>query len=130
MQAFVFYIIYPLLNLIALLPFQALYTVSDFLYYPLWLSGYRKKVVLENLKNAFPSKSASEIEAISKTYYRYLCDLTLETLKTLKMTELEAREHCVFHGAEWLDRLYEEKKSFIIVMGHYGNWEWPGQPLL
>jgi KDO2-lipid IV(A) lauroyltransferase len=126
MQALVFYLTYPLLYLIALLPFRVLYKVSDVLYYLLRLSGYRKKVVFDNLKNAFPSRSLSEIEAISKAYFRYLCDLTLETLKTMRMTEFEAREHCVFHGAEWLDRLYEEKKSFIIVMGHYGNWEWAG----
>ena len=126
MQAFAFYITYPLLYLIALLPFGALYVVSDVLYYLLRLSGYRRKVVLDNLKNAFPSKSHSEIRAISKAYYRYLCDLTLETLKTLRMTEHEAREHCVFHSAQWLDTLYEQKKSFIIVMGHYGNWEWAG----
>lgn len=126
MQAFAFYISYPLLYLIALLPFGALYIVSDILHYLLRLSGYRKKVVLNNLRNSFPSKSHSEIQAISKAYYRYLCDLTLETLKTLRMTELEAREHCVFHSAPWLDALYEQKKSFIIVMGHYGNWEWAG----
>jgi KDO2-lipid IV(A) lauroyltransferase len=126
MQAFAFYIIYPLLYLIASLPFGALYILSDVLYYLLRLSGYRRKVVLDNLKNAFPSKSHAEIQAISEAYYRYLCDLTLETLKTLKMTEHEAREHCVFHGAQWLDTLYEQKKSFIIVMGHYGNWEWAG----
>ncbi len=126
MQAFVFYLTYPLLYLIALLPFGALYKVSDVLYYLLRLSGYRKGVVHDNLKNAFPSKSFSEIEAISRAYFRYLCDLTLETLKTLRMTNQEARQHCVFHGTEWLDKLYEEKRSFIIVMGHYGNWEWAG----
>jgi KDO2-lipid IV(A) lauroyltransferase len=126
MQALIFYLIYPLFYLIALLPFRALYAVSDVLYYLIRLSGYRKKVVFNNLKNSFPSKSPSEIEAISRAYYRYLCDLTLETLKTLRMTEQEARKHCVFHGTEWLDRFYEEKKSFIIVMGHYGNWEWAG----
>jgi len=70
MQAFAFYITYPLLYLIALLPFGALYVVSDVLYYLLRLSGYRRKVVLDNLKNAFPSKSHSEIRAISKAYYR------------------------------------------------------------
>jgi len=126
MQALVFYLLYPLVYLIALLPFRALYAVSDVLYHLLRLSGYRKKVVLDNLKNAFPAKSLTEIEAISKAYYRYLCDLTLETLKTLTMTEREAWEHCVFRGAQWLDKLYEQKKSFIIVMGHYGNWEWAG----
>ena len=126
MQAFLFYISYPFLYLIASLPFGALYKVSDFFYHILRLTGYRKEVIMQNLRNSFPGRSRAEIEALSKSYYRYLCDLILETLKTLRMTEQEARERCRFHGAEWLDKLYQEKKSILIVMGHYGNWEWAG----
>lgn len=126
MQAFSFYLVYPWIYLLASLSFKTLYRVSDILYYILWRAGYRKKVVLQNLRNSFPEKSEEEILAIAKSYFRYLCDLTLETLKTLKMTERENRERCHFHKKDWLDKLYEEKKSFIIVMGHYGNWEWAG----
>lgn len=126
MQAISFYLTYPFIYLIASLPFGVLYKVSDILYYLLRLTGYRQKVVLTNLRNSFPDKGPSEIEALSKAYYRYLCDLILETLKTLKMTEQESRDHCTFHDKEWLNRLFEEKKSFIIVMGHQGNWEWAG----
>ncbi len=126
MQAISFYLTYPFIYIIASLPFGALYKVSDVLYYLLRLTGYRQKVVLTNLRNSFPEKSPEEIEALSKSYYRYLCDLILETLKTLKMDEKESREHCTFHNQPWLDKLYEEKRSFIIVMGHQGNWEWAG----
>jgi Kdo2-lipid IVA lauroyltransferase/acyltransferase len=126
MQALSFYLLYPLIYLVASLPFGILYRLSDFAYYLLMLSGYRKEVVLNNLKNSFPEKTPKEIEAISKRYFRYLCDLILETLKTLTMTEKQARERCTFHNADWLDKLHEQKQSFIIVMGHYGNWEWAG----
>jgi len=126
MQAIVFYLIYPFIYLIASLPFKALYIVSDFFYYLLLLSGYRKKIVLQNLRNSFPDKSEKEIEAICRSYYRYLCDLVFETLKTLKMTEKEAKERCSFHSTDWLDKLYAQHKSILIVMGHYGNWEWAG----
>jgi KDO2-lipid IV(A) lauroyltransferase len=126
MQALSFYLTYPFVYLLASLPFPWLYRVSDFLFYLLWISGYRKKVVNENLTNSFPDKSAKEIKAIRKEFFRYLCDLVLETLKTLKMTEKEAQERCVFNNSEWIDALYKDGKSFIIVMGHYGNWEWAG----
>jgi len=52
--------------------------------------------------------------------------LILEILKTMKMTEKEAKEHCTFRKTEWLDKLYEDNKSILVVMGHYGNWEWAG----
>ncbi|MGC4022875.1 MAG: lysophospholipid acyltransferase family protein [Cyclobacteriaceae bacterium] len=126
MQRIVFYLVYPLLYLIALLPFWAMYLLSDALFYLFKISGYRKNVVKTNLKNSFPEKSEKEIEELCDKYFRYLCDLTLETLKTLTMTEKEASEHCVYHPADWLDKMFEEKRSIIIVMGHYGNWEWAG----
>jgi len=126
MQRVVFYLIYPLIYLIASFPFWALYILSDFFYFILLLSGYRKKVVMKNLRNSFPEKSTAEIKVLYKNYYSYLCDLVLETLKTLTMSEKEAKERCVFHKPEWLDTFYNENKSLVIVMGHYGNWEWAG----
>jgi Kdo2-lipid IVA lauroyltransferase/acyltransferase len=122
MQALSFYLLYPVIYVIASLPFRALYTLSDVLYYLLRLSGYRREVVLKNLRNSFPEKSPEEINTFCNNYYRYLCDLILETLKTLKMTEKETLSRVKFHN----NKLYLDKKSIMIVMGHYGNWEWAG----
>lgn len=126
MQALSFYLLYPFIYLIASLPFRALYAVSDFLYILLRLSGYRRKVVLTNLKKSFPGKSEEEINTIANQYYRYLCDLILETLKTLRMNEEESKKHCALHEQPWLTKFHQEGRSIIIVMGHYGNWEWAG----
>jgi KDO2-lipid IV(A) lauroyltransferase len=126
MQAISFYLTYPFIYLLASLPFPVLYKVSDVLYFLLRLSGYRRKVVIQNLTNSFPGKGTEEIQKLADEYFRYLCDLTLEVLKTTQMTEEEYRERCLFHNSEWLDKFYDEKRSIIIVMGHYGNWEWAG----
>lgn len=126
MQAFLFYITYPFIYFVSVAPFWVVYKLSDFFYHVLWVSGYRRAVVYKNLRNSFPDKSLQEIDGIAKSYYRYLCDLILESLKTLRMGEAESKARCVFHGTDWLDALKSEGKSFIIVMGHYGNWEWAG----
>jgi Kdo2-lipid IVA lauroyltransferase/acyltransferase len=126
MQAFLFYLAYPLIYLIASLPFRLLYKVSDFIYYIIMLTGYRKEVVKKNLINSFPEKSPEEIHQLYRTFFQYLCDLIVETLKTLKMTEEEARSRCTFQNTPWLEELYRENQSILIVMGHYGNWEWAG----
>jgi Kdo2-lipid IVA lauroyltransferase/acyltransferase len=125
-QAIGFYLAYPFIYLVASLPFRLLYVVSDFLCFLFRVSGYRKKVVIDNLRYSFPDKTEAEVQAICKSYFQFLCDLTLETLKTLTMTEKESKERCVFHNPDWLVKLCEEKKSIILVMGHYGNWEWAG----
>lgn len=126
MSALAFYLLYPLIYLIASLPFGLLYLFSDVLYYAFRLSGYRRKVVLQNLRNSFPEKSEEEIQQLCKAYFRYLCDLTLETFKTLTMNEKEAKERSTFVFPDWLKELKDKKQSFIIVLGHYGNWEWGG----
>src|SRR5690554_3645313 len=126
MQALLFYLTYPLIYIIASLPFGILYKISDFLFYIIKLTGYRKEVVLKNLRNSFPEKSPEEITAIYHAYFHYFCDLIVEATKTIKMTEKDARKHCTFNNTEWLDKLYQENKSILIVMGHYGNWEWAG----
>ncbi len=107
-----------------------LYGLSDFFYFILRLSGYRKKVVLTNLRNSFPEKSEDEINKICKNYYHYLCDLILEIVKTMTMTKSQTQKRCVFHNTPWLDDIYGEGKSIIVLMGHYGNWEWAGPAFL
>lgn len=126
MQALIFYLVYPVIYLVALLPFWALYKVADFLFFVVWTFGYRKQVVFTNLRNSFPEKSEQEITTIAKSYYHFLADLTLETLKTLRMTKEEYNERSVFKKPLWLSELEREKKNFVIVMGHFGNWEWGG----
>jgi Kdo2-lipid IVA lauroyltransferase/acyltransferase len=126
MQAILFYITYPFIYLIASLPLNVMYKVSDVLYYVLRLSGYRKKVVYGNLRRSFPERSEEEIHSIAEKYFRYLCDLTLETLKTMRMTEKEVRKTCTLVQQPFLKQLHDQNQSFIIVMGHYGNWEWAG----
>lgn len=124
---FSFYLAYPFLYLIGMLPFSWLYRLSDFMFLLLYKGfGYRKNVVFENLRRSFPEKTENQIESLSADYYRYLCDLILETIKKINMSEAESQERCIFHMNPDLARIIEQKRSIIILMGHYGNWEWAG----
>lgn len=129
MSTLLFYITLPLLYLISLLPFPLFYKLSDVICFLIYnVIGYRKKVVFENLKNSFPEKSNKELKHIEKQFYHYLCDLFLETLKTLTISKEEAIKRCKFseQTLKILNDLSENKQSCILVMGHYGNWEWAG----
>ncbi len=129
MQAVGFYLALPFLYLISILPPWLLYGFSDvvcFLVYD--VAGYRKGVVTGNLQRSFPEKSEAERKLIMRRFYHYLCDLFLETFKTLTMSRDFALKHCSFddEALKLFNHYFESKKSVIIVMGHFGNWEWAG----
>jgi Kdo2-lipid IVA lauroyltransferase/acyltransferase len=127
MSAIGYYLALPLLYGAALLPFPLLYLLSDVLFLLLFhLIGYRKQVVLTNLRNSFPEKSEAERRAICERSYRWFCDLVLETLKTLTIQKDTVRERISFPGAHVFRHFVEQRQSLVIVMGHYGNWELAG----
>jgi Kdo2-lipid IVA lauroyltransferase/acyltransferase len=124
-----YYLVYPLLYLLSKSPFWLIYFLSDLLYILVYhILGYRKEVVIENLKNAFPEKSEIEIAELSKKFYKYLCDLFLETFKTLTISNSEMIKRCRMTDEAKLTfgKYANDGKSIIIVMGHFGNWEWSG----
>ena len=122
-----YYIALPFIYGISLLPFPLLYVVSDFLYLVIYrFLGYRKQVVLSNLRNSFPEKSEAEIKAIAAQFYAWFCDLTLETLKTLTVGPEAVRKRVTFEGIDILREYARQNRSIILVLGHYGNWELAG----
>ncbi|MBS0011444.1 MAG: lysophospholipid acyltransferase family protein [Bacteroidales bacterium] len=125
MKAVLFYIFYSVNYIITLLPLRVLYGFSPLFYFILrYIAGYRKEVVLTNLRNAFPKKSEEEIIDISKKFYRHLADMFIEVLKLQHMKAGEIRERYKVIKPELLDALKEEGRSAIAVFGHYANWEW------
>ena len=127
MGAIVYYLCLPLIYAVSLLPFWALYGLSDILCFFIYrVFGYRTAVVRTNLKNSFPEKSDAEIKVIMNKFYRYFCDLTLETLKTLTISPTALRKHVKMENEEVFRKYYDQQKSVIIVMGHFGNWELAG----
>lgn len=109
------------------MPFWLLYALSDFTYFLLYkVIGYRKKVVRQNLKNAFPNKTVEERTEIEQKFYQHLFDILLEGIKgfTLSIETLQKRQKHI--TPELPQAMVDKGKSPIIVGGHYGNWEWGG----
>jgi KDO2-lipid IV(A) lauroyltransferase len=95
--AVIYYICLPLIYAVSLLPFWLLYLLSDLGYLVVYkLIRYRTRVVRANLENAFPEKSAAEIKKIEIEFYRYFCDLILETVKTLTIKPKALEKHVKF----------------------------------
>jgi KDO2-lipid IV(A) lauroyltransferase len=126
MAAIGYYIFYGINWIITLLPLPVLYIFSDLLYLVLYyVISYRRKVVADNLKNSFPEKTEEERKTIEKKFYRHLADLIIETFKSTHMSKTNQRKRFTYSNLEIIDKLREEKRDIIAVLGHYNNWEWP-----
>ena len=70
----------------SLLPFWAIYLISDFIYFPLYyVARYRRKVVRKNLTNSFPEKTEKEIIRIEKRHGLALLSINGLNLAKTKM---------------------------------------------
>lgn len=119
-----YYPVLVLLWLIHLLPDRLLYVLAEFLYWVCFrLIGYRKVVVYDNLTRSFPEKSPEEIHAIAFNFYHRFCDLLVEVVNMMFISEHKLRKMVSFSNTSLLNQLYEEGKSVVIVQGHFMNWE-------
>jgi KDO2-lipid IV(A) lauroyltransferase len=118
-----YYIVYGLLYAVSLLPLSVLYILSDFAYFLLYyVFGYRKKVVMDNLLQAFPEKTLQERKKIAKQFYRNFTDNFIEVIKLISASSSFIDKH--FNCDYTLcNKLYEEDKKCHFLLAHNFNWE-------
>lgn len=122
-------VILPFFYIFSLFPHFVLYFLSDLSAFILnKILSYRQRVVLENIRNSFPERSEEEHLVILNRFYVHLCDLIVETLKLLSMSRRSLSKRCTFtpEADDLIQHYYKQGKSIIIVLGHFGNWEWGG----
>ena len=124
MQLLVFILVYPFLWLISILPHRLFYLFSDFVFFLVYhVIGYRKKVVRENLELVFPEKSKEEIYRIQKNFFKHMCDMFLEMVKTMNLSKEDIKKKYHIVNVELIQEI-EKEKSILIPCSHYANWEW------
>lgn len=125
MQGLVFWLVYPILWLISILPFRLFYAVSDLVFVLVYyIIGYRRKTVRENLELIFPEKSKTEIKNIQRKFYSHMCDMFLEMIKSISISEKEIEKRFTFTNLEYMRKLEGLDKSLIVMCGHYASYEW------
>jgi KDO2-lipid IV(A) lauroyltransferase len=118
-------IVFFFLYLVSLLPFWFLYLLSDFIYLILYyITGYRRKVVFDNLRNSFPDKNVDEIKDLEKKYFHYLGDLIVETIKMITISEKQILRRINLTNPELIAQYHADGRNLIAAVGHYCNWEW------
>ncbi len=111
--------------LIGLIPFPVLYLFSDFIRFLLHrVVGYRKAVIITNLKASFPEATEKEIKQMVSDVYKNLADVTVEGIKAFSMTPSQVRKRHRIVNPELIDAYLNKGKSIIAVPAHFNNWEW------
>lgn len=125
MQFFGYLVFIFFSRLISILPFGLVYSISNFASFLLnKVFGYRKDVILKNLKFAFPEKSDSEIKTLLKPIYRNFSDILLESFKSSFTSPKIINKRYKFINSEEFASEENIKNGIVVYAAHYGNWEW------
>lgn len=125
MQAIAFYLFYPLLWMISRLPTRLAYGISDFAFLIVYyIIGYRKKVIIKNLKVAFPEKSEEELQLLCKKTTQHFCDSFIEVIMSMGMSHDEMRNRFIYTNLDLIHKYRAQKRPIIVMFGHHGSYEW------
>ena len=113
-------------SLLSRLPLAVHYDIADGVLYPLMyhVVRYRRRMVAENLQNAFPDKTAAERQQIARDFYHQFCYTMVESVYGYRCPDEEMRQRVVFENMDEVNRLIDAAGGGIFMLGHMGNWEW------
>lgn len=126
MEKVQYILLYTWVKIHALLPMRVLYVLSDILYFFVYhVAKYRLHVVRSNMKASFPRLPDKQMLRMERVFYHHFCDYAIETIKLMHVSEKEIQRRAFVTNPEFIDRLQDKGYStFVVYMGHFGNWEW------
>jgi KDO2-lipid IV(A) lauroyltransferase len=125
MQLLLYILIFPSIWFLSILPTRILYILSTFIFFWVYyVFGYRKKVINDNLNLCFPKKSKKEKKIIEKNFYQHMCDMLIESIKSISISEAEMKRRFKFTNIEEVHKIEQANKSIMLMCAHYGSWEW------
>jgi len=83
----------------------------------------RKKVVINNLQNAFPEKKSSEIKSLAFKTYKSFAITLVEIMYLPYMSKKQLIDAVNCANPELIIEKYKQGKGVILLSSHFGNWE-------
>ncbi len=110
---------------VARLPFPVLYAFARFLAFLAdRVIPYRRHVVEENLRIAFPDFDAARMRVVIRDYYRGFADMLIEIVKSASLTREELTRRVRILNLDLLEQELARGKPVLCVAAHQCNWEW------
>lgn len=109
---------------ISWLPLWLIYALFKPIYWIIfYILGYRKEVVIDNLRRSFPNKPESELRQITKEFFKHLTNVLAESIKNLSISEHKLRQRMSVENPEVLNSIFDKNQSVILLSNHFQNWE-------
>ena len=125
MKTIGYYIAISVLKALALLPLSVLYGISNVVYlFVYYVFRYRLSKVRRNLANSFPEKSQQELKRLERRFYHHLCDIFVESIKLLHISDRQMNRRVTVTGTELMEQAAADGRPVFLFIGHIGNWEW------
>ena len=120
-----YYLLRGTVYMLSLMPFWMLYGVSDGMFLLVYyLVRYRRKIVRKNLTSSFPEMSEHDIKQTERSFYHWLCDYAVETVKLLTISDRRLLQRIEFRGVSQMEECFDRGQNCAAILGHYCNWEW------
>jgi Kdo2-lipid IVA lauroyltransferase/acyltransferase len=114
-----------MIKLLSRLPWALLYALSAFLYFlAYYVVHHRAHVIREQLERVFPNESAAQRDAVHKQFLKNFCDVLVELLKSVSMSEADMRRRMHVTNVDLARRYLDAGQSVMLMTSHLGNWEW------
>jgi KDO2-lipid IV(A) lauroyltransferase len=111
------------LDLLGKIPRPILVAFGSFLGWLGWTLRIRRKVVLDNLRLAFPEKSEAERRAIGRANYRHLGQMIPDFLRVPTLSPEALDRLLVYEGWECVEAARARGKGVVACTAHFGNFD-------
>ncbi|MCB1741434.1 MAG: lipid A biosynthesis acyltransferase, partial [Gammaproteobacteria bacterium] len=113
------------IRLLARAPTGCLYPLASL--FALLLGGvirYRRRVIDDNLRAAFPALGDQARAALARAVYRNLADLAVEIIRATRIERAELERRVEVDGLELVEAEVKAGRTVILLAVHQCNWEW------
>ena len=127
MKRLISFILFNWLRMLSWLPLSVLYALGTPIYILVYhVLGYRRDTVNMSLGISFPDKTAKELAFIEKSFYKHFVQIIMESIKSFSISKDEIHDRVLVDPQllSLAEDYYQQNKQILIVIGHYGNWEW------
>ncbi len=87
------------------------------------IDSRHRRVVRENLRQSDLGLTEDEITVIAKSCFAHFGSVLMTTPHLLHMGSEDLSHRITLEGLEHWDAAQDQGKGFILLTGHYGNWE-------